>query len=275
MAHRSLVIAVLATAVVTAAPVFAQSITAVRSSIKIRPTDNPPSQAAITLHAAGNEFEAFQVVVFGGPPPGLSGVTVTLPTLTQGSASIPASEVRLYHEGTLKFTNRSSPEGASGQWRDPLIPAQEDGLAVQNSNGAWSLVTSVGEQRNEFPISVAPNQNEVVWIDIHVPPTQTPGAYQGTLKVLSGTTLDQGTWAHLVDGTFPVLVTGNVTDYTNCTSGSPAVNILCPLVDFVDGQGQLARSDVTDGARAGEPHAGLRQFPGCELDQSPLDVPDL
>lgn len=169
-----------AVALLTSA-VSGQNISAVSSSLKIRPADQVAVQSSIALHAARNEFEAFQIAILGGAN-GFAGVTVTTANLTLvgGTATIPASEVRAYHEATLNFSNQSSLDGAPGQWRDALVPAQDDGVAAfkDPTTQRWQLQLSTGEARTSavgFPINVAANTNEVVWIDIHVPKGQLAG----------------------------------------------------------------------------------------------------
>src|SRR5437879_12933067 len=81
----------------------AQSVTAVRSSIKVRPNTTPAPASSIELHAGKNELEAFQAVVLGGAS-GLSSVTAVAPTLkrdTDNPVTIPVTQIRLYREQTL------------------------------------------------------------------------------------------------------------------------------------------------------------------------------
>src|SRR5438067_1365423 len=137
-----------------AAPSGAQTVTAVRSSLKVRQTDKVPLVSSIEIRAARNEFESFQVVVTAKSP--LSAVTVTAPTLAlDGSptTTIPASRIRLYREQNTYFTSPSNPEGDRGWWPDALVPAREDGAAVFNNNGTWSDGAATGETRNAFPAS--------------------------------------------------------------------------------------------------------------------------
>src|SRR5438094_10545638 len=114
----------------SAAPLYAQSVTALRSSVKVRQTDKVPVVSSIEIRAARNEFESFQVVVTAKSP--LSAVTVIAPTLVlDGSptTTIPSSELRLYREQNLYFTSPSNPEGDRGWWPDALVPARDDGAA--------------------------------------------------------------------------------------------------------------------------------------------------
>src|SRR5918912_2102107 len=89
-------------ALASGAPLRAQTITALRSSLKVRQTDKVPLASSIEIRAARNEFEAFQVVVTAKSP--LNSVTVTPPTLAldgSPSTTIPASEIRVYREQNI------------------------------------------------------------------------------------------------------------------------------------------------------------------------------
>ena len=170
-----------------AIPLHAQTVTAVRSSLKVRQTDKVPAASSIEIRAAGNEFEAFQVVVTAKSP--LNSVTVSAPTLTlDGSTTvIPPSEVRVYREQNMYFSQPSNPEGASGWWPDALVPSREDGAAIFNNNGVWTEGASTGETRNAFPASVSAQKNLVAFVEVHVPANQTAGRYTGTVAVKNGT----------------------------------------------------------------------------------------
>lgn len=185
--NRSFAAALAAVALIAWPDVAAAQVNAVRSSLKVRPTDSVAVANSIELRAGKNEFEAFQVVIAGGAS-GRTSVNVTAPTLQRegGSETIPADDVRLYREHTINFTSRSNPEGATGDWRDALIPKVEDGVAVSSPTG--SEIASTNEARNGFPFNIAANRNEVVWVDIHVPATQASGRYTGTLTVTAGGT---------------------------------------------------------------------------------------
>jgi len=170
-----------------AVPVYAQTVYAVRASLKVRQTDKVTAASSIELRAARNEFEAFQVVVTAKSP--LSAVTLSAPKLTLDGSSIaiPASEIRLYREQNIYSTSPSNPEGAGGWWPDALVPVREDGPAVFQNGTAWIEGVSMGETRNAFPASVSARNNLVVFVDVHVPPNQPPGRYTGTVTATNGT----------------------------------------------------------------------------------------
>ena len=167
----------------------AQTITAVTSSLKLRPSDRPALVSNFEIRAAHNEFQAFQLVVSSSTA--LSSVSVDPPTLTLdgGTTTIPASEVRLYREAYITVNQASNAEGAyyapgaGSRIPDALIPAQEDGAAIFNNAGTWTEGQSTGETRNAFPFSLPANDNLIVWVEVHVPPGQTAGHYSGVATV--------------------------------------------------------------------------------------------
>jgi hypothetical protein len=175
--------------VLSTIPLRAQTVTAVRSSLKVRQTDKVPAVSSIEIRAAGNEFEAFQVVVTARSP--MNSVTVTAPTLTlDGSTTtVPPSEVRVYREQNIYFSSASNAEGASGWWPDALVPSREDGPSIFNNGGVWSEGGSTGETRNAFPASISAQKNLVAFVDVHVPRDQTAGRYTGAVTVKSGSKL--------------------------------------------------------------------------------------
>src|SRR5262249_24393519 len=130
------------------------SVTVGNAMLKIHPADAPPTAISAEIHAAQNEFEAFQVVV-SGPA---TGVTATPPTLVgPNGPTIPAGEVALYREGYQNITTPSNTEGGTGLWPDPLIPDVDE---VAN------------EKRNAFPFDVPSGEHRVIWVEVHVPQGQ-------------------------------------------------------------------------------------------------------
>src|SRR5215468_6875650 len=111
-------------------------------------TYRAPFRSSATLWSAQNEFELFHLVLFG--PSG--GVRITLPggtapdgtalallTRSGSSDTIPGSEVRVFEERPVVFTQPSSIEGTVGAWPDALVPYgphTEVGLR-KNPDGTW------------------------------------------------------------------------------------------------------------------------------------------
>jgi hypothetical protein len=149
----------------------AQSAWVAPSTHKVRPNDSAGSATSVTLEAAGNEFEAFHVVINGGPS-GAKAITVAAGALTgPGGASI--SDVRVYREAWYNVTTQSNLNGAVGRWPDAMIPAVDE---LDN------------QPRNAFPYDVPANEQQPIFVELHVPPTAPPGWYAGTVQVSGGVT---------------------------------------------------------------------------------------
>jgi len=154
-----------------ASPALAQmSVSAVRETQKIRPTDPPPASPAgsISLSCAQNEFCAFQVEVSAGAA-SVTVSDVSLSALAEpGGGTLADATPLVYTEGFLDITTPSNGAGATGEWPDPLIPAVDD---------------FYHEPRNAFPVTVAAGQNQPFFVEVHVPTGQAPGTYAGEATV--------------------------------------------------------------------------------------------
>jgi len=114
--------------------------------------DDPPGTAKVAqLSAAGNEFEAVQLVIRAGDEP--------------------------LHEVSVAVTDLVGPDGATiGQDRIEVLrvayvylPARDRGYP--DPLPPWT------------PCDVFRGQNQPAWIDIYVPPDATPGLYRATVSV--------------------------------------------------------------------------------------------
>jgi hypothetical protein len=141
----------------------------VSSALKVRPTDQPATSTSAHLYAAQNEFEAFQIVLSasGSDVTGVSAKLAT-PLTRADSTSIPASNVVIYAERYYNVGTASNDEGAPGRWPDPLVPAVD---------------VYYHEPRNAFPITIPAGENRVLWVDILVPMSQSPGDYAGSIEI--------------------------------------------------------------------------------------------
>ena len=142
------------------------SVTVADEMRKIRPTDGPGPSSIASVAAAQNEFVSFQLIIAG---PATS-VSVSPPTLVGAAgSSIPADDVRLFREAYINVTTPSNLEsGGTGLWPDPLIPDRDD---------------IFNEKRNAFPLDVPAGENRVVWVEVHVPESQTAGTYSGAATI--------------------------------------------------------------------------------------------
>jgi Domain of unknown function (DUF4091) len=141
---------------------------AIHGTVKVRPGTPVPEARRISLEAARNEFEPFQIVVGGGAK--AIAARATALERVDGAGRIAAENVRLYREALYEVTRRSNVEGARGEWPDALIPAVD----------AYD-----GQRRNAFPFDVPAGEARAIWVDVYVPEGTPPGAYRGAVEVSS------------------------------------------------------------------------------------------
>jgi Glycoside hydrolase 123 N-terminal domain len=140
--------------------------------VKVRPSDVPPSiQQDVMLHAARNEFEAFQIVLRNDSE-AVPDVDVEMSDLTGPVGSlIPKSNMTIYFEQYMNLQRASNIEGGVGEWPDPLIPRVD---------------RYDHERRNAFPFALPKGRNQPLWVEIYVPPKTRPGHYSAQVTVASG-----------------------------------------------------------------------------------------
>ena len=116
---------------------------------KVRPGVEVHGDKEARLSLARGECEAAQVVL----PPGTSRLQVASLTLRGPGSPLEAS---LWREDFLDVKTPSNIQGRPGPWPDPLVPV-------------------------EAPVS--PQLPAVLYVELCAPRKQTPGTYQGTLRV--------------------------------------------------------------------------------------------
>ena len=113
---------------------------------------------AVSVAAAKNEWESFQIVV--NPTRELSKVEVALSDLKSGKGSIPASAFTVRKVEYVQVKHPTDSYGKVGFWPDPL-PAYR---TAEN---------------------LAPGRNHPFWITVKVPKDAVPGIYKGTVTLSS------------------------------------------------------------------------------------------
>lgn len=154
-------------------------------TLKPTPSNPGPFASSVTVWSAKNEFEIFHVVLFGGN----RNVSITLPTLTRvgGTEQIPTSDVRIYEEKAISFSQPSEVEGKAGAWPDALIPyGPQTEVGLQQVNGVWQEVQTTETRRN-FPLSISKNTTRTFLVEIHVPSGTPTGPFHGELVVTGST----------------------------------------------------------------------------------------
>lgn len=138
---------------------------------KVQPTATPGATHWVSLSAARNEFESFQVHVRATAVLSFD-VSVSDLVDARSGDRIPAdARVLVSRPEYLNITQRSDANGALGRLPDPLIPSRDP---------------YVHEARNAFPAMVPAGETRSAWIDVHVPPGIHSGWYTGSVTVRSG-----------------------------------------------------------------------------------------
>lgn len=140
------------------------------SLARVQPRDPPGRVRAAHIHAARNEYEAFQLVI--GAPAGsdLAHISVAASDLT-GPATISSRHVSLFRAHYVPVAARSQFQGSGsphppGEWADALIP--------------FDLP---GGQYPSAPFTVPAGRNQPLWVEVYVPKETGPGTYTGNLIV--------------------------------------------------------------------------------------------
>jgi hypothetical protein len=132
---------------------------------KLRPSDGAPSGRAIELLAARGECEAAQIGVRA--PAGLAALAADVQPIGGG----PGVAVTLYRVATLHLARASGPDGAAGEWPDPLVPERD---------------AYFGEARRAFPVAVAPGRLQAIWVEVCVSEDAAAGQRAGAVRLRDG-----------------------------------------------------------------------------------------
>jgi Domain of unknown function (DUF4091) len=164
-----LVVSTLSAAYASSAGVWVTS-----SMAKVQPNATPGPSQSITLSAARNEWQSFQIQARAGASPLVMSVAVgDLVNSATGETIPAASNIFISREAYLDITQVSDKNGTLGWTPDPLIP-QVDSYAHQ--------------ARNAFPYSVPSYTTQGAWLDVLVPPGVSAGTYAGNATVFDGST---------------------------------------------------------------------------------------
>lgn len=141
---------------------------------RVRPHDAPLSTLAVSIEAARNEYEPFQIITHAAGD-GLKGVSLTATDLRDDHGHVLSrSHLVFYREHYIEITHPSpkSKEGA-GWYPDALIPFINpvNGQALKGSRFVGA------------PFDVEPDANQPVWVDVFVPKDTVPGTYSGDITV--------------------------------------------------------------------------------------------
>ena len=142
----------------------------------------------VRISGARNEIVAFQVIVQADIR-GIRALSLRLPSLASPAARItyksPAPDPTDYVDRPIQifgvnYMHVETASHASWVYRrgSPAAPADPTG---------WKPVQLVPENaragRGGFPIAVAPNQNQAIWVEVYIDRARKPGRYRGTIEI--------------------------------------------------------------------------------------------
>jgi hypothetical protein len=137
---------------------------------KLRPGAAAPPGRAVELVAARGECEAAQVAVRADR--GLAALSASAAPLRGPGGSTLA--VALYRVALLSLARPSGPDGAAGEWPDPLVPERD---------------AYFGEARRAFPVAVGAGRLQAIWVEVCVPRDAAAGDHAGTIRLADGSLL--------------------------------------------------------------------------------------
>ncbi|MBI3802562.1 MAG: DUF4091 domain-containing protein, partial [Nitrospirae bacterium] len=148
------------------------------------------SRGGVTISAARNEFEPFQIFIAAPAATALSQVDITIGDLSDGKGNVITALVSgrpknivIYREHYISIvsTKLSSSEAKPGLWPDGLVPKVDEYFG--------EVRRMPGETTPAFPFNVAAGRKQGVWVDVYVPQGTPAGLYKGTAQVTIGSTV--------------------------------------------------------------------------------------
>jgi hypothetical protein len=142
----------------------------------------------VRISGARNEIVAFQVIVEADGK-GVRALSLRLPSLASAAGRItykpPAPDPTDYVDRPIQifgvnYMHVETASHASWVYRrgTPAAPADPTG---------WKPVQLVPENaragRGGFPIAVAANQNQAIWVEVYIDRARKPGRYRGTIEI--------------------------------------------------------------------------------------------
>lgn len=160
----ALLVVVLSSASVDA---WSAQVSVAGSTFKVRANQPALPFTSVSMSAARNEFEGFQILVTGQA----SAITATATSLSNGSFTIPAP--RLFREALINLANTSAPDGWTGLTSDGMVP-DVDEIDGQRRRA----FTQPG-----FTWTVPAGQTQAIWGEVLVPGNAPAGTFTGSVTV--------------------------------------------------------------------------------------------
>ncbi len=141
---------------------------------RISRDESPIINTTISIYSAKNEYEPFQIVIFGGTE-GLKKLSIKASPLKSKDGSIIDSKfITLYREHYLEIkTNSLKSSLKPGWYPDALIPLVNPYTAEPLKGGRFPAM----------PFDVEPMKNQPIWVDVYVPSDAKSGLYEGAITI--------------------------------------------------------------------------------------------
>ena len=158
---------------------------------RVTPGQTPHGALSVTMKAAKNEYEAFQVVIRADENHSMNNVKVHVTELEGEQGKISMENIRMFREGMV-YVRNSSPRAAypTGLYPDPLIPfvnpVTGDSLRPLHRVRKETGIVFEGAKYSAYPIDLHPGESCVIWVDVFIPPGTPAGIYKGTFTAHSG-----------------------------------------------------------------------------------------
>lgn len=127
--------------------------------------DGTSGSQGLTIKAAKNEFESFQVLIYADGET-LTNVDVTVSDFRNEDNVV--DNIYIYKQHYLRTVNRSRAEYELGLWPDALLPKVD---------------RYYGETRNAFPMYVSNGNVQGVWVDVGTTVQTVAGTYRATVTI--------------------------------------------------------------------------------------------
>ena len=168
------------------------ALTALNSMERIGQNQKTYGATTVKIRSARNEVESFQVVV-AAPKENINVVKVEVSDLIgQDGSKIGKGNIRLFREEYVRVRmSTSRAELPPGLYPDPLVPFINpiNGEPIEpltRRQRRWGEpATTSGYDMYAVPFEVFKEQNQPVWVDVHVPKNVAAGIYRGQLSVFA------------------------------------------------------------------------------------------
>lgn len=136
--------------------------------------DAPKTNQTMSIYAGKNEYESFQIVIYGGDK-GIRNVLLSAsPLKSKTGATISEKNISLYREHYVEIKSPSPKSPLKPDWYpDALIPLINPYTGEPLKGGRFA----------GMPFNVEPEKNQPIWVDVYVPVDAQSGEYLGSISI--------------------------------------------------------------------------------------------